>query len=116
MKILTAMSFATIVLMAQPVVAGEVMEPKIRIALENTCKAAISDSGLKLRHTLKSFRLKAKEVALKVNCNGTDIISFAEQNGAENTASYLASKIGNVSVSEIAMSKKLSVTVPVTKS
>ena len=74
------------------------------------CKAAKSNSTLKLIQTNKSYHLKTKTVALKVMCNGEDLISFAESNGAYKTAEKLQNSIGNVTITDLAALSKVNVT------
>ncbi|MFT5294080.1 MAG: hypothetical protein ACI9YH_000086 [Colwellia sp.] len=85
------------------------MTPHIKNALIDICKAAKSDSTIKLNYTTKSYRLKTKTVALKVMCNGEDLISFAESNGAYKTAEKLQNSIGNVTITDIAALSKVNV-------
>ena len=80
-------------------------------ALIQVCKSALSNNIHKLQRTTKEFNLKHKTVALKVVCNGDDIITFAEKNGADKTAAKLERSIGHVNIQELAATKKLSVTI-----
>ena len=86
------------------------MSPYMKTALVDVCKAAISNKIFRLNDTTKSYHLKDKTVALKVMCNGDDIISFAERHGADRTAAKLQKSIGNVSIIDTAATEKLSVT------
>ena len=86
------------------------MSPYMKTALVDVCKAAMSDKVYKLNSTTKSYNLKNKTVALKVMCNGDDIIRFAEKHGADRTAARLQHSIGNVSIIDTAAITKLSVT------
>ncbi|MBL4942094.1 MAG: DUF3718 domain-containing protein [Colwellia sp.] len=86
------------------------MSPYMRTALVDVCKAAMSNSLYKFNSTSKSYNLKDKTIALKVMCNGSDIISFAESHGAERTASKLQRSIGNVSIIDTVAITKLNVT------
>ncbi len=86
------------------------MSPYMKTALVDVCKAAMSDKVHKLNNATKSYNLKNKTVALKVMCNGDDIISFAENHGASRTAAKLQKSIGNVSIIDTAATAKLSVT------
>lgn len=86
------------------------MSPYMKTALVDVCKAAKSNKVYKLYNTTKSYHLKDKTIALKVMCNGDDIISFAEKNGAYKTAAKLQKSIGNVSIIDTAATEKLSVT------
>ena len=86
------------------------MSPYLKTALVDVCKAAMSNKVHKLNSTTKAYHLKDKTVALKVMCNGDDIISFAENHGANRTAAKLQRSIGNVSIIDTAATAKLSVT------
>ena len=79
-------------------------------ALIDICKAAKSDSILLLKSTAKSYRLKTKTVVLKLICNGENVISFAQSNGAEKTAAKLQRSLEDVSITDIASLTKLKVT------
>ncbi len=89
------------------------MSQHMETALIDTCKAAMSNQKLRLQKTLKEYRLEAKTVALGVVCNGSDIIAFAEQHGAEKTARHLNKKVGESTITDIANVTKYEVTFPV---
>ena len=82
----------------------------IDTALVEVCKAAQSNKVFKLKSTIKSYRLQEKTVALKVMCNGDDIIAFAEKNGATKTAAKLQKSIGDVKIIDVAATDKINVT------
>lgn len=82
----------------------------IDTALVEICKAAQSNKVFKLKSTIKSYHLQDKAVASKVMCNGNDIITFAEKNGAIKTAAKLQKSIGNVNITDIAVIEKINVT------
>ncbi|WP_019026543.1 DUF3718 domain-containing protein [Colwellia piezophila] len=82
----------------------------IDTALVEVCKAAQSNKVFKLKSTMKSYRLQEKTVALKVICNGDDIITFAEKSGATKTAAKLQRSIGDVSIIDVAATDKINVT------
>lgn len=86
------------------------MTPYMESALIDVCKAAKSNSVYKLNKTTKAYRLKSKTVALKLVCNGEDVISFAESYGADKTAAKLQKSIGSVDITDIAALSKVSVT------
>lgn len=86
------------------------MTPYMENALIDVCKAAKSNNTLKLIQTTKSYHLKTKTVALKVMCNGENLISFAESNGAYKTAEKLQDSIGNVTITDLAALSKVNVT------
>ncbi|WNC73644.1 DUF3718 domain-containing protein [Thalassotalea psychrophila] len=71
-------------------------------ALVETCKAAASNKTLRLSKTLKAYRLSEKTVALGVVCNGEDIITFAQNHGANKTADHMAESIGSASITDLA--------------
>ncbi len=79
------------------------------IALVDTCKSALSNKPIKLKKTLKEYRLKMKKVALNVMCNGEDIIAFAANHGADRTASRLEGSIGKVEITDVAKLEKVNV-------
>ena len=78
------------------------MSNHIENALVQVCKSALSNNVSKLNRTAAEFNLQHKTVALKVVCNGDDIITFAEKNGAFKTAARLENSIGHVSIQEVA--------------
>ena len=85
------------------------MSPHMETALTNVCKAAISNSVMKLNRTTKEYRLNNKTVALKLMCNGEDVITFAEHYGADKTAAKLQESMGNVSITDVAALSKMNV-------
>jgi hypothetical protein len=86
------------------------MSPHMEKALIDVCKAAKSNSITKLNNTTKSYHLDKKTVALKLMCNGEDVITFAENNGAEKTAAKLQKSLGKVSITDVAALSKVKVT------
>lgn len=86
------------------------MTPYMEKALVDVCKAAKSNSILKLNSTTKSYHLKNKTIALKLMCNGEDVITFAESYGANKTAAKLQKSIGNVNITDVAALTKVKVT------
>jgi len=86
------------------------MSSYIETALIDVCKAAKSNKLYRFNSTVKSYRLKDRTIALKVVCNGADIISFAESYGADKTAAKLQKSIGSVSIIDTAAIDKLQVT------
>jgi len=86
------------------------MTPYMENALIEVCKAAKSNSILKLNSTTKGYHLKNKTVALKLMCNGKDVISFAESYGADKTAARLQKSLGKVSITDVAALSKVKVT------
>jgi hypothetical protein len=97
-SVVTATSFAAMFTFN----ALAAMDPYMETALVDSCKAAMSNKVLKLNRTLKEYRLKDKTVALKVVCNGDNIIAFAQKYGADKTAAKLSNSIGQASIQDIA--------------
>ncbi len=107
----TLIAFATAVpVLAFSLPSQAAMSSYMETALVDVCKAAMSNKVHRLNSTSKSYHLKDKTIALKVMCNGEDIISFAESHGADKTAAKLQRSIGNVSIIDTAAISKLSVT------
>ena len=86
------------------------MDVKVEKTLIDVCKAAKSNNVYRYKNTLKSYHLKERTVALKVMCNGDDIIDFAEKYGANKTAAKLQRSIGGVSITDVAKLEKINVT------
>ncbi|MBU2893109.1 DUF3718 domain-containing protein [Colwellia sp. D2M02] len=106
--LLTAAAILPLVALSLP--SHAVMDSYMEKALINVCKAAKSNSVLKLKSTTKYYRLKTKTVALGLVCNGDDVITFAESYGANKTAATLQKSIGRVSITDVASVQKLNVT------
>ena len=107
----TLLAFAAVLpVLAISLPSQAAMSPYMEKALIDVCKAAKSNSILKLKSTTKSYRLQTKTVALKLMCNGEDVISFAESYGADKTAARLQKSIGNVSITDVAALSKVKVT------
>ena len=85
------------------------MDKNVENALIDVCKSAASDKNYRMKKTLEGYNLKHKTVALKVMCNGQDIIAFAESRGASNTAARLESSIGGVEIIDVAALNKINV-------
>ena len=101
---------AALPLLAISMSSQAAMNPYMENALIEVCKAAASNSVLSLNETTKEYRLKNKTVALKLMCNGEDVISFAEHYGADKTAAKLQNSIGNVAITDVAALSKVNVT------
>jgi len=107
----TLLTLATsLSILAVSLTSQAAMTPYMENALIGVCKAALSNSVGKLNKTTKSYRLKNRTVALKLMCNGEDVISFAANHGADKTAAKLQRSIGHVSTTEIAAISKIKVT------
>ncbi|PCH95527.1 MAG: hypothetical protein COB83_08375 [Gammaproteobacteria bacterium] len=89
---------------------SQAMDATLERALVKMCKAAASDTRIRLKNSIDDYRLTYRKVALNVMCNGDDIISFAENHGAYKTAAKLQHSIGNVSIIDTVATTKLSVT------
>jgi uncharacterized protein DUF3718 len=108
--VLTLAIAATLPLLFTALPSQAAMSKYMETALIDVCKAAKSNHLGKYNKISKSYRLKDKTIALKVVCNGDDIISFAEKHGADKTAAKLQRSLGNVSIIDVAAVSKLSVT------
>ena len=86
------------------------MDPNIEKALINVCKSVTTNKVHTYKRTAKSYRLKDKTIALKVMCNGQDIISFAESYGADKTARILQKSLGKTNIIDLASAQKLQAT------
>lgn len=105
---LIALATAPIILLSLPSQAA--MSPYVEKALVDVCKAAKSNKIYRFNATTKSYHLNDKTIALKVMCNGDDIISFAENHGTYKTAAKLQKSLGNVKIIDTAAVTKLPVT------
>jgi len=85
------------------------MSPYMENALIEVCKATLSNNVHKLNKTTKQYRLTKKTVALKLMCNGEDVISFAEHYGANITAAKLQQSLGDVNITDVAALSKMDV-------
>ena len=86
------------------------MEPQVERALIKVCKSAASNKPIRLKNAMDDYNLAIRDVALKVMCNGDDIITFAETRGADKTASRLQHSVGGVSIIDVAAVSKINVT------
>ncbi|NMP15239.1 MULTISPECIES: DUF3718 domain-containing protein [unclassified Thalassotalea] len=78
------------------------MDPYLENALIQVCKSAQADDLGDMRRTIKGYHLKEKTVAAKVVCNGENIVNFAENAGAYNTASHLQERLGGSEITDLA--------------
>ncbi|MGB0938190.1 MAG: DUF3718 domain-containing protein [Colwellia sp.] len=85
------------------------MDPYMETALVSVCKASATNKLHKFHSAKKAHRLSSKTIALKVSCNGQDIASYAQSQGAHKTAAHLDDAIGDVTISEVAAVKKVNV-------
>ncbi len=109
LKSLTVVA-ATFTLLSSISFSSNAMNRHVESALIDICKSAISKTAYKYRETAKSYNLRDKTVALKVVCNGSDIIDFAQMHGAYKTAARLERSIsGHVDIIDVAKVEKLKV-------
>ena len=86
------------------------MNPTIEKALISICKSVTTNKVYKYKRIAKSYHLKDRTIALKVVCNGQDIISFAESYGADKTAAKLQRSLGGSTIIDIAATERLQIT------
>ena len=109
LKSLTAVA-ATITLLSSISFSSHAMDKYIEGALIDVCKSTLENSIGKYRRVSQSYNLKTKTVAMKVMCNGEDIIDFAQRYGSNKTAAYLEKSMsGQVSIIDVAKVEKLNV-------
>mgnify|MGYP000209266344 CR=1 FL=1 len=90
--------------------SSNAMDPQIESALIDVCKSTLTNSVIKYRKTAKSYNLRDKTIALKVMCNGDDIIDFAQKYGAYKTAARLERSVsGHVNIIDVAKVEKINV-------
>lgn len=90
--------------------SSHAMDRYMESALIDVCKSTLTNSVMKYHKTAKSYNLKDKTVALKVMCNGDDIIDFAQKYGANKTAARLERSIsGSVDIIDVAKVEKINV-------
>lgn len=90
--------------------SSSAMDKQVESALIKVCKSTLSNSAIKYRKTAKSYNLRDRTVALKVMCNGDNIIDFAQKHGAYKTAARLERSIrGRVNIIDVAKVEKVNV-------
>lgn len=105
-----ALTTTTLALLTSFSFTSHAMDKYVESALIDVCKSALSNSLRKYTKTVKSYNLKDKTVALKVMCNGDDIIDFAHRYGANKTAARLERSIsGRVNIIDVAKIEKINV-------
>ncbi len=109
-KVSTVIISASLPLLFISAPSQAAMSEHIRTALIDVCKAAQSNKVYKYTKVSKSYNLKDKTIALKVMCNGDDIIAFAEKHGADKTAAKLQRSLGHVDIMDVAAVTKINVT------
>ncbi|WP_245961392.1 DUF3718 domain-containing protein [Thalassotalea euphylliae] len=85
------------------------MDKQVERALIKVCKSAASNKPIRMKVAMEDYNLSTHDVALKVMCNGDDIITFAETRGAYKTASRLQNSIGGVEIIDVAKADKINV-------
>lgn len=85
------------------------VDKSVESRLIRVCKAAKSGNLYNYVSEARSVHLSDQDIALKVMCNGDDIISFAEKHGAQRTAGRLESSLGNVNITDVAAISKVNV-------
>jgi len=111
MKAITT-ALATFTLLSGVTFSSLAMDKYVESSLIEVCKAAKSNKVTKFIKTTRYYHLKNKTVAMKVMCNGDDIIDFAEKHGAYKTAKRLKKSIrhlGNVNITDVAANSKINV-------
>lgn len=111
MNKLTSLAVATaFTLISSMSFSSHATEKHIESALIDVCKSALSNKVAKYQKTTKSYNLQNKTVALKVMCNGSDIIDFAQKHGAYKTAARIERSIsGHVNIIDVAKIEKINV-------
>lgn len=90
--------------------SSHAMDKYVESALIDVCKTSLKNNVVKFNKTVSSYNLPTKKVALKVMCNGDDIITFAEKHGAIKTAAQLERSIKhNVNIIDVAKVEKINV-------
>jgi hypothetical protein len=100
----------TLSLLSAASFSSNAMDKRTELALIDVCKSTLSNNIIKYKKATNSYNLRDKTVALKVMCNGDDIIDFAQKHGAYKTAARLERSIsGNVSITDVAKVEKMNV-------
>lgn len=86
-----------------------ILDRQVEAALVKVCKSTLSNKPIRMKNAMDDYNLKARQVALNVMCNGSDIITFAEINGANKVASKLQNSIGGVQIIDVANLTKVNV-------
>jgi len=85
------------------------MDKHIESALIDVCKSAQKGNLRHFNQKTKSYHLTNQNVAMKVMCNGDDIIDFASKHGSDRIAAKLERSIGGVSITDMAAVSKINV-------
>lgn len=90
--------------------SSHAMDKYVETALIDVCKSSLTNKVAKFRKVNKAYNLREKTIAMKVMCNGDDIITFAEKHNANKIAALLERSIsGNVSIIDVAAVEKIKV-------
>lgn len=108
-KVRTLAISATLSLLFATLPSQAAMNSYMETALIDVCKAVKSNNLTNYNKISKSYRLQDKTIALKVMCNGDDIIAFAEKHGADKTAAKLERSLGSVSITDVVAVNKMNV-------
>lgn len=102
MKALTLTAAALGMALALPAQAA--MTSAMEQSLIATCKASLSNSRLTFNNTMKVYRVNPYRVLDKLVCNGDDVATFAEVNGAGKVADLIRNRYyeGRVTIQDIA--------------
>lgn len=107
-NILAIASLSGILLLTSHQTTAVQMDEHIENALISVCKAARSNDVFDLKNAIKEYRLKEKTVAMKVVCNGSNIILFSEESNAFKTATHLSNKLGGSEIVDITVAYSVS--------
>jgi hypothetical protein len=106
-KLLAAAAFTGVMLSALSF-SSHAMDKYIENALIDVCKSTLTDNVSRFKKTVKSYNLRDKTIAMKVMCNGDDIIAFAQKHGANKTAARLENSINSrVNIIDVAAVEKI---------
>jgi len=112
MKTLKLITTATITcsILSLASFSSHAMDKYVESALIDVCKSSLTNNVIKFNKTVRGYNLPTKKVALRVMCNGDDIITFAERYGANKTAARLERSIShNVNIIDVAAVEKINV-------
>ena len=105
-----ALTTTTLALLTSFSFSSYAMDRYIEAALIDVCKSTLTNSVFKYQKTAKSYNLRNKAIAMKVMCNGDNIIDFAQKHGAYKTAARIERSIsGRVNIIDVAKIEKINV-------
>lgn len=106
----TALSAITgLTLAAASFASTAAMNPTLERQLVSVCKAAKNDNRMDLQRSIEHLHSNHRTMALRLMCNGQNVIEFAESYGANKTANALQRSLGSTSITDIASNAKLHV-------